>query len=189
MKWIAKRILLKSHADMDKALTQLISPFVERLRQEEDIIEWYCSKKTEEDGTKPSVRIYLNVDNSKELEILSMLDIFLRERKEIIGWTGKYNDYDPDLPNPSKSNLNQIQKGCEIALKLLKDYPESKSRSRSAAADLAARSRAPPTGAAGDAASSRAAPARSAPPPRTAKRWCRPSARPASTCRSMTTYN
>lgn len=114
MKWIAKRILLKSYDYMDIALTQLVIPFVDQIKKEDGITDWYCSRKTENDGTKPSVRIYLNIDEQKESHILSKLDILLKKKENVIGWTGKYNDPDPDLPNYAKPNLKQIQIGCEI---------------------------------------------------------------------------
>jgi len=124
MKWIAKRILLKSHSDMDRTLSQFVSPFIERMKQEEGITDWYCSRKTEMDMTNPSVRIYINIDEAKEIKILSKLNKFLKEKREVIGWMEKYNDPDPALPDPFKPNLKQIQRGCEIALKLMSKYSD-----------------------------------------------------------------
>ncbi len=122
MKWIAKRILLRSQGHMDRALTQFVSPFVERIRQKYGITDWYCSRKTDEDRTMPSVRIYLNVDEAIENELLSELGELLNRKRSVIGWTGQYNEPDPTI-EPSKPNLKRIQRGCEIALKLMIAYP------------------------------------------------------------------
>lgn len=120
MKWIAKRIFLNTHRDMDIALIQFVTPFKDMVQKE--ISNWYCSRKTEDDGTKPSVRIYLYIDKKMEDEIISKLFKLLREKKDIIGWTEEY--IDEQTPDPSKENLETIRIACEIALKLMKDYPE-----------------------------------------------------------------
>ena len=122
MKWIAKRIFLASHGFMDIALSQFVDPFIELMIREEGITTWYCSRKTEKDGTRPSVRIYLYVSEAKEPETLSKLFAFIKGKKSVIGWTEEYGE--PALPDPAKPNLKLIQQGCEIALSLMKQYPD-----------------------------------------------------------------
>ena len=124
MKWIAKRILLKSYENMDVALLEFVISFVDQIKQENGIVDWYCSRKTENNLSKPSIRIYLKIEESQELDILSKLDSLVQGKKDTIGWTGKYNIPDPTPPELSKSNLKAIQKGCEIALRLMQTYSE-----------------------------------------------------------------
>jgi len=107
---------------METALTQLVHPFFERIEQEDGITDWYCSRKTEKDGTRPSVRVYLHIDESRVSQILSKLDIALKEKQSIIGWIDRC-DVEPP-PDSSKPNLKLIQLGCEIALRLMRAYPD-----------------------------------------------------------------
>lgn len=122
-KWIAKRILLKSHDYFYNALIYITDPFINEIKQNYADIDWYCSRKAEKDGSKPSIRIYLNIPEDKEKEILSKLDDILKKEKNRIGWIGLYDNPDPITPEPQKSNLSQIQNACEIALRLMVKYP------------------------------------------------------------------
>lgn len=126
MKWIAKRILLLSREYSDKALIRIFIPFIEEVKKSKYILGWYCSKKTDHDGSKPSVRIYLNIYNEYETIILKILDNMLNRKKDEIGWTGQYDIPDPCCPNPNRPNLKKIEMGCDIGLSLLKKYPNSK---------------------------------------------------------------
>jgi len=129
MKWIARRILLKStdrglidRIFIETALTELVDPFVEKIKQEEGITDWYCSRKTEDDRTRPSVRVYLCIDESRESQILCKLDQALKEKQSLIGWTGRCDVESP--PDPLKPNLKLIQEGCESALRLMRAHPD-----------------------------------------------------------------
>jgi hypothetical protein len=121
MHWIAKRIYLKSHKDMDIALKQIVQPFIEMVRNH--IANWYCSRKTEQDGSRPSVRIYLFIDKKLEGTVLSKLSILLEDKRNPIGWTGKCED--EQTPEVSKNNLELIRKACEVALNLMNKYPDT----------------------------------------------------------------
>jgi hypothetical protein len=125
MKWIAKRILLQSYENMDKALIKVVIPFVKQIINENSINNWYCSRKTEQDVSKPSIRVYIKIEENQESEILQKLDLIVQDNKDIIGWTGHYNQPDPSPPELSKRNLDQIQKACEIALNLMQLFPDS----------------------------------------------------------------
>lgn len=128
MKWIAKRILLKSKIHMEMTLIHVIDHFVFYLIHENYITGWYCSCKFESDGSKPSIRIYLNIVEEYENKILALLNDMLNRNKILIGWTRNYNTPDPKLPDANKTNLHMIQAGCEIALRLLKKYPDDQNR-------------------------------------------------------------
>lgn len=122
-KWVAKRILLKSHDCFYNALVYIVDPFINKIRQNHPDIKWYCSRKAENDWSKPSIRIYLCVYEEKESEILSDLDEILNKEKDKIGWIGLYDNLDPITPDPQKTNLLQIQTACEIALRLMVRHP------------------------------------------------------------------
>lgn len=122
-KWIAKRIMLKSHDYFYNALIYAVDPFINEIKQKYSDIGWYCSRKTEKDGSRPSIRIYLDIPEEIENEILSKLDDILKMEMDRIGWNGLYDDPDPTTPVPQKTNLSYIQNACEIALRLMIRHP------------------------------------------------------------------
>ena len=121
-KWIAKRFLLKSDVYFYNALVYGAGPFLNEILDNYKDTNWYCSRKAENDGSKPSIRIYLNINEDDKSEILSRLDTILKKQPDLIGWNGQYDDPDPNVPDKNKSNLSQLQNACEIALSLMKNH-------------------------------------------------------------------
>jgi len=113
--WYSKRILLKSHSDMKNALIYAIKPFVEENKEVFDY--WFCSRKTDEDLSNPSIRIYFYTDDVSSKFVLEILDKILKKNKKKIGWTGKYIKCDSGF---DRRNIKNIQRACELAITFLK---------------------------------------------------------------------
>jgi len=122
MKWFTKRVLLKSKRNMYNAMPAVLIGFVDKLKSDGHVHLWYTSLKS--DNGNPSVRVYLQIDDEKEVLVQTQLDAFLKEKAIQIGWAGRYHEKDPcvHLHCP----LSEINMACELVLKLVKEYPDFK---------------------------------------------------------------
>lgn len=123
MKWFTKRALLKSKRNMYSAMSAVLIGFVDKLKSDGHVHLWYTSLKS--DNGNPSVRVYLQIDDDKEVLVQAKLDSFLQENADQIGWAGDYFSRDPVPIKPSYPHLNEINTVCELVLKLVKEYPDS----------------------------------------------------------------
>lgn len=121
MKWIAKRVLLNSNADMPASIPFVLINFVDKVKSEGKIKRWYSSLKTEIDGSNPSFRLYFEIEEQNEKLILDDLKGFLENNATQIGWTGEICP--EPIAGPSYAHFNEINLACEFVLKLAKKYP------------------------------------------------------------------
>jgi len=102
---------------MDGALRWLVIPFIEEMKEKYNITKYYCSRKAIESPRDLSVRIYLRINESQESEILSRLEEFLEKKKNIVPWK--------EIRDEPVLDLELIQQASELALRLIKKYPDS----------------------------------------------------------------
>jgi len=117
MKWMARRIFLRSHGDMERALLEVVLPFLKGATTE-GVTDWYCSGKS--DDGRPSVRVYLGLPDESEMS--SILDGLraCRSAKEYVTDCEK-----EPTPPATKPNLCHIQCACKLAFALLEQFPQT----------------------------------------------------------------
>ena len=128
MKWRAWRIYLSSEGLraneirelMDRGLRLIVFPTIDTLIGDDRIVGWYCSRKTNKDGSGVSVRIYLKIRPESEEEMTSVIQRLVDDHAGLI------THIEGTRVNETKVNLPQIQEACEIAKEIMVRYPSWK---------------------------------------------------------------
>ena len=127
--WIAKRIYLKEedlknsekHQLMDEALLNIVFPFVDDLLDENETLEWYCSRSWEDTDAgmrESSVRIYLGVKQDIVLYVENNFVVLAEEKFSTI------LEIEDTPVDETLVTLPFIQKACEVAKTIMIKFPE-----------------------------------------------------------------